>query len=289
MNNPAAPPPPKTRADCVLDATLSPADADAFADRLERGLSLQEAVRFLAQEHGVTTSESSVSRWAAKRRRARVEMTFACLREQIELDQEQAFDLSEDGAPLNQMYQANVLLANRALFAAQRSGDQRRVAEAARIFSSVLGTVVKARKVEIADQSALHKQVIQAEIDALREVLAERRIQMQETVLAHKEARFGFDVEKTSLDHVDALKKINLMENIRQRERIAHAIPVIFGDRPSDQPDQPDQPEPGAKPGVGVAAGPDGAVQPASGATAPDGPETPRSEDFAGGDRRFCK
>ena len=274
MNNPTTPQPPKTRADCVIDATLSPADADAFADRLERGLSLQEAVRLLAQEHGVTISESSVSRWAAKRRRARAEMTFACLREQIELDQEQAFDLCEDEAPLNQMYQANVLLATRALFAAQRSGDQRSVAEAARIFASVLGTVVKARKVEIADQSELHKQVIQAEIDALRAALAERRIQMQEAVLAHKEARFEFDVEKTSMEHVEALKKINLMEEIGQRERIAYAIPVIFGGRPLYRQ---------ARSGGAAAAKPDEVVKPESGATAPDGLAAPGSEDVAKG------
>lgn len=128
----------KTRSDSTIDSRLDPDQAEIFFERLENGLSLREGVAWLLAEHRITLSEMSLSRWAAKRRRAQADAAFASALETIRADRERAAALLErapSDRPLDaaaELAQASLLLANHALFAAQRDGDPALIAQATR-------------------------------------------------------------------------------------------------------------------------------------------------------------
>lgn len=149
---------PAPRADSVLDSQLSPEQAQAFADQLDRGLPLQEAADWLLDEHEIRLSRASISRWAARRRRARAQTTYAQLREM------------PPGQEVAAVIEANALLLNQMILAAGRNGDACTMMHASKVFSNLFGAVARTRRAEtsrIAAETARRK----FEFDAVKAAL----------------------------------------------------------------------------------------------------------------------
>lgn len=146
MITPPVEPSSKIRSDCLIESKLGPEAADALFDRLRRGLSLKEAVRILKQEHSLTVSDSSVSRWVIRRREEASAQAVAALRERFDDTFSQALELENGDDALNVLLRANLLLGAQALFAAQASGDNAAAGQAARAFASVVGAAAKSEK-----------------------------------------------------------------------------------------------------------------------------------------------
>lgn len=127
---------PAPRADSALDSQLTPEQAQAFADQLDRGLPLHEAADWLLDEHGIQLSRASISRWASRRRRARSQTTYAQLK------------TAPAGADLASVVDANALLLNQMILAAGRNEDPYTMMHASKVFANLLGTVARTRRAD---------------------------------------------------------------------------------------------------------------------------------------------
>ncbi len=157
----------KPRSDSTLDSHLTDEQAQNLARRLEHGTSLREAADWLQAEFGIRLSRVSISRWAARRRRARTELTFASLMEMVQQDQAGAKRF-EERSP-DSFHKANELIVSRALFAAQVNQDPEAIRQAARLFTRVMGAVVRERRAEthqILAELQLQKRAAQEQRDA---------------------------------------------------------------------------------------------------------------------------
>ena len=125
----------KPRCDCVLDARLSFSQAADLSRRLDHGLSVREASRWLKENHGISLSSVSVSRWAARRRRQRTEITIASLVQTVFADRKRIRKL--DAQSPQQMQKANEMLVHHALFTAFLNKDQTAIRHAAAILEKV--------------------------------------------------------------------------------------------------------------------------------------------------------
>lgn len=219
----------KSRADCVIDHTLDAKTADELADRLERGLSHAEAVRLLRDEHGIDLSQSAVSRWASRRRRAKNDLTFAALREQMKASGRQAVSLRGEARSLKALHEANLLLVTQSLFVAQRTGDEAGVAHAARVFSTVMGAVTKARRAETSELASAQRGLERAQAELSRAAAALQKSRLAEEVAEVAQLKVEFDPVQAARDHTEALWEISQAKDLSAHEKGARAAAVIFG------------------------------------------------------------
>lgn len=126
---------PKTRADCVIERRLTPEAARDLARRLDHGLPHRDAARWLLDEHHVQLSESSISRWAARRRRLKSEKT---LRDLCDARQRAPAAAASGGDGGPDPSAANLRLLTDALSQAHQNEDRHGMIQAARLFSQML-------------------------------------------------------------------------------------------------------------------------------------------------------
>ena len=202
---------PATRRDCVLDAKLTPEQKTDLSRRLDDGLSLAEAARELLEQPGIAVSTTAISRWAAKRRRVKSDETLARFFELVETDAHHArrFSSRQNG-PGDNFLEANLLLASRALFAAQCSEDAHGMLRAIKILAAASGAAAQTRRADAAQTTA-----------GARHTLASIAQQKLADEHARAEAARAAEAEK-----------IRQQDPEVRREKMERIIERTFGKRP---------------------------------------------------------